>query len=198
MRILVDLDSTVADLLTPLLALHNAENDDDLTVERITSWNILEHVKVGTVSAMEALFARPGLFFNLAPLPGAIEGVRALDTAGHDVYVVSAVEHAPGFSEKAAWVHHHLPFISKRKFILAHDKHLISADALIDDWPGTAKAMRAAQPQCFVTGIKYPYNASGEHYHYLADDWQRPARAWGEIVGAIKFHTTYRFGEGTK
>ncbi len=194
MRILVDLDSTVADLLTPLLALHNAENNDDLTVERITSWNILEHVKVGTAPAMEALFARPGLFAKLEPLPGAIEGVQALAAAGHDVYIVSAVEHAPGFSEKAAWVHQHLPFISKRRLILAHDKHLISADALIDDRPGTAKAMREAQPNALVCGIMYPYNANSDAFHYLADGWECSERAWAGIIECLRFHSVYNPG----
>lgn len=194
MRIIVDLDNTVVDLYTPLLALHNTENNDDLTVERITSWNILEHVREGTAPAMEGLFARPGLFANLAPLPGAIEGVHKLATAGHDVYIVSAVEHAPGFSEKAAWVHHHLPFISKRKFILAHDKHLISADVLIDDRPGTAEAMRQEQPRALVCGVRYPYNTGSWAYHVLADGYTRPEKAWKEIVEAIGFHTTYNPG----
>jgi len=185
MRILIDLDMTVADLLGTLIPLHNEENGDDFTIERMLTWEIQDHCRPGTADKLVQLFARQGLFWTLKPLPGAVEAVKELNE-NHDVYIVTAAEHPSGFSEKARWVHEYLPFSQKRRFILAHDKHLIRADVLIDDKPATIQAMRAEQPFARTYGILYPYNAAHGHaYTLLAPSWKDTATAWNAIVSDI-------------
>jgi 5'-nucleotidase len=184
-RILVDLDSTVADLLNPWLALYNAEHGDDLTIDRLTSFDTHTIARAGT--AIYDVLKRDGLFRSLPPLPGALEGVEALRAAGNEVFVVTAAEFPTNCSEKIAWLGEHLPFIDKRHRIIAHEKHLLSGDVLIDDGPHNAVAYKKAHPAAFITGIKFPYNAECEAFTYLADDWRDTARAWRTMVDVLTY-----------
>jgi len=177
MRILIDLDATIADIFTPWLSAYNRETGDDLTVERILTWDIADHAKNGKV--VLDFLSRPGFFKDLNPLPGAVEAVRLLsDNKANEIFVVTAAYHPPNFTEKAEWVQRWLPFLTKRQFILAHEKHLIKADAFIDDSPRNARDYRKEHPHAFILSIRYPYNGSCEAYDVLAPDWQDPKGAW--------------------
>jgi len=74
-----------------------------------------------------------GLFLNLKPIPGAIEGFRKL-MEHYDVYVLSTApwENEFALSEKNAWIKEYLPEAYKR-VIYSHNKHLCAGDYLIDD-----------------------------------------------------------------
>lgn len=74
-----------------------------------------------------------GLFLNLKPIPGAIEGFRKL-MKHYDVYVLSTApwENEFALSEKNAWIKEYLPEAYKR-VIYSHNKHLCAGDYLIDD-----------------------------------------------------------------
>lgn len=85
----------------------------------------------------------PGAYLAMAPIPGAIEGVKRLISKGHDVWVATkpptAIPHA--YADKVAWILKHLPEL-KRKIVLTHDKSLLRGDLLIDDRPHRARAFR--------------------------------------------------------
>lgn len=74
-----------------------------------------------------------GLFLNLKPIPGAIDGFRKL-MEHYDVYVLSTApwENEFALSEKNAWIKEYLPEAYKR-VIYSHHKHLCAGDYLIDD-----------------------------------------------------------------
>ncbi len=183
-HVLIDLDGIVADLLSHLIEVHNTEQDDTLSVDKITTWEIAHHCREGTGGKMFQLFAREGLYRGLRPIPGAIRAVTDLNRFC-DVHIVTAAMHPCNLGEKLEWVHEHFPFIRKRQVIFAHDKHLIAADVLIDDKPETAKLMKRAQPGCFVASIEYPYNAGDASFDLLAKDYRKPETAWEEICAAI-------------
>ena len=90
---------------------------------------------------VEALKRMPGAFRRMRPMPGAIEGVRALIAMGFEVWVASKpVTGAPHcYAEKVEWILNHLPEL-KRRIILTHDKGLLGdrGNFLIDDRPQKA------------------------------------------------------------
>jgi len=182
MRILIDLDSTVADIQTPWLRLHNEATGDGLELEDITSWDTHLHCRSG--AKVYEVIERPGFYSSLQPLPGAVEAVRKLWSM-HDVLIVTATPTAHGAAEKIEWVQRHLPFLTKRQVIVGHEKHLIRADALIDDSPPNARLFRRDNPGALVAGIAFPYNASEPAFTMLGRDYRDTKKAWEEIVDAV-------------
>lgn len=86
---------------------------------------------------VEAIYQAPGFFRNLAPVPGALEGVRDLVDAGVDVFIctspLSRFENC--VLEKYEWVEKHLGREFARRVILTTDKTLVRGDILVDDKP---------------------------------------------------------------
>ncbi|MBQ0023940.1 MAG: hypothetical protein KBT29_11975 [Prevotellaceae bacterium] len=83
----------------------------------------------------------PGIFSLMEPMPGAIEGVRALKELGYDLYILSTAPwgNPSAWSDKVAWVAKHLDDVFHKKMIITHCKGLLAAqeDAyLIDDRTG--------------------------------------------------------------
>lgn len=183
MRILVDMDSILVDLMGPWLAEHNARQGDDLTVDRILTWDT--HLYAKGEKAIYEVLEKPGLFRNASPLPGGLEAVKTLHDRGHEIFVVTAAVFPNNMAEKAGWFHEHLPFLGKRRFIIAHEKHLLPGDVLIDDGPHNATAYRAAHPNATIATIGYEYNKDCPAYDLVAGDWRDTAAAWAEIVEAI-------------
>lgn len=107
-----------------------------------------------------------GFFRNLKPLPGSLDGVRALLANDRlKVYIctkhTTKTDHSP--SEKVGWIREHLPELIKRMFIVT-DKLMVRGDYLIDDDRRWA-------------------DFEGEFIHF---DKTQPAREWSRIVEKLK------------
>lgn len=176
MRILVDLDGIVVDLLGPWIREYNALYGDNLTLDQVDSWHLDECVKC-TKEEMLAIIQRPGYFDSLPPLPGAVAGVRALIAMGHDVKIATAPCGADSARAKLAWIERYFPGTGS---FLCNDKHWIKADLIIDDKPETLEAFNG-----FTATIEYPYN-SHLPVSCLAADCMDTAAAWREIVRFVK------------
>ena len=76
----------------------------------------------------------PGIFALMDPLPGALEGFRALSKV-YDTYILSTApwENPSAWSDKLLWVKAHLGPEAHKRLILSHNKHLNAGDYLIDD-----------------------------------------------------------------
>jgi 5'-nucleotidase len=156
-RILVDMDSILADILTPWCHYLNEVHGESMTIDKVVSWNMHENAPKAGLQAYDILKVE-GFFRNLHVIPGAVEGVKSFVDAGHDVFVVTAAETPTSFKEKAEWFHEHFPFLGKRRLVLMHEKHLLSGDVLIDDGPHNAEAYRAAHPKAYIASLWYPYH----------------------------------------
>lgn len=172
-RILVDLDSTCADLFASWLGWLKIMHGDELELLDVTTWDMHVLAKKAGKRAYEA-FAQPGFFRNLPLIPGAAQGVKSFVDAGHEVFVVTAAEYPQSFGEKVEWVREHLPFLTKRQLFFGHEKHLLPADAIVDDAPHVAEAYRKAHPNALVAGIRYPYNTECEAFDFLVgfNNWE--------------------------
>ena len=73
-------------------------------------------------------------FFNMKPLPGAIEAVRKLSD-GYDVYFLSTAPwtNTHSWSEKRLWVENYFGLLAFKKLILTHNKSLMKGYCLIDN-----------------------------------------------------------------
>lgn len=177
-RILVDLDSTVVNMLEPLIATYNADFGDHLAIEDVKGWDLDKYAKHG--HRIFDVMNKPSFFRDLKPLIGAIEAVKFLIDAGKDVYIVTAVDHtySDACKSKAEWVKYFMPFIDKRHYITAGSKWLIDADAIVDDAPRNAIDYRREHPDAKVVGIEFPYNRDCAAFDFVAPSYLDTYRAW--------------------
>ncbi|NLN26989.1 MAG: 5'(3')-deoxyribonucleotidase [Firmicutes bacterium] len=180
MRILIDMDGVLCNLMDKWLRRYNEDYGDALSTEQITSWGPHRFAKAGR--RIYKYLSLPGFFRDLVPLPGAVENMRRLLAAGFDVLIVTAARR--GHQDKRDWVSEHLPFFNTDNMIFAHRKELIRGDILFDDAPHHLE--RFAQYGGEPIAMAYPYNAHvpyrrvaswDDFTEYVLRRADRPARA---------------------
>lgn len=135
-RLLIDLDGTVVDVH------RRAVERGHFDIHPPCRWSM----SCCTTRHINEIFEDDDVF-RADPLPGAIEGVRAL-MVDFDVHFVSTPWHSNHNSAriKYEWVEEY--FGDARLLTLTHDKSLVAGLALIDDKPGlTGPWHHIAYPQ---------------------------------------------------
>jgi len=141
LRILVDMDGVVAkfndaiaDEWDKLYPNYPAIRDGRLWR---TDENYSQVYGKWSSEAVINIYYKKGFFLNLAPYPGAVDALKAMKAAGHDVFFctspVSQYEYCT--VEKYQWVEKLFGLDWTKQIILTRDKTIISADYLIDDKP---------------------------------------------------------------
>lgn len=117
MRIYVDLDGTVCDLVSAVKEFR--EQNSSLSQEDIK---------------FKYPWSQPGFFLSLKPIPDAIESVNELSSK-YDVWFLSrpSFKNPNSYTEKALWVRNHFGYEMQKKLILCGDKSLLKGRILIDD-----------------------------------------------------------------
>jgi len=194
-RIGIDADGTGYDLIDPWLRLWEARSGQKRVPEDVIEYN--PHRVLGpdggemSIEDREhfySLLESEGLFLGLKPLDGFLESVKALHDMGHEIHIVSAPAGPVSAAEKLHAFGRDLPWLSRKRINLVHDKHLLDLDVLIDDSPENAEAMRKARPNTLVVGLEMPWNrVHRKHWHLLAKDWNEivsfvMSRDWKEGV----------------
>lgn len=189
LHILCDLDSTVVDLLGLWLDRYNNKYNDNVTPENVLSFDIHKYVKPECGELIYELLDEQ-FFTDVKPYEGAIEGLEEL-AKHHRIHVVTAFSTDKPFTAaaKTAWVRKHMPFVHKRFITLMSQKHLIHADALLDDRPDTVKACRETEhgKNMFIASIAFPFNKDvAQLYDCYAQSYLKPREAWERIVKDVK------------
>jgi len=115
MKILIDLDSTVTDLMTPWLAAINADHagkHPEITISDLKTWSIHNHHPIG--SQVYDYLKREGIFSSLKPLDGAISSLHASHSAGDEQFILTDAITSNAEDEKRKWCAEFLPWIPSR------------------------------------------------------------------------------------
>jgi len=132
-RIGIDLDDTLNNLMDHWLDRYNLIYDDNLKPSDIPVWEISEYVK--PECGMKIFKLLEGIFRNLGIQEGAADVVnQLLEKPNVEVYIVSAY-YRTACLDKAEWVKEYLPNFPQTNVIFCHPKHLLKLDYLIDDSP---------------------------------------------------------------
>lgn len=174
LRILVDMDGVLCDLVGKWFRAYNDEYKDEVTLDRMHVWGPHRYAREG--KKIYKYLGSPGFFRDLEPLPGAIDGMRQLVRDGHDVVIVTAAKR--GQRDKLDWVYEHLPFLPPDNVIFAHRKELVRGDIMFDDAPHHLQnfAQFGGQP----VAMAYPYNSSIPYPRVTS---------WNEFIHLVQSHS---------
>jgi 5'-nucleotidase len=133
MIILVDMDNVIADLSGHAAEVLKERHPQAQLVEQSSHFFGKDYPEY--VEEIVAFYGEPGFFLGHKPIPGAIQGLRALEARGHTVRIcTSYIDSGYCLAEKRLWLVEYAPdFVGK--MIFARDKTLVRADILIDDKP---------------------------------------------------------------
>ena len=194
MKILIDMDGIVCNTL-PVWLKRIAEKSKFQIVAQVEDIKVWDMLKCPPLDK-----ADPKLVFDilqerdfirdLPPIFGAVEGVKSLIDAGHEVYLVTARHGPVSMPDTLDWVRKHMPFINAEKqTIFCYEKHLIPADILIDDKAETLVKYDETHPEAALLSIRYPYNEHldpGRFKIFGSKSYLDHTLTWGQIVGYIQ------------
>lgn len=173
MRIGVDIDQVLNNMLEKIIPIYNQKYDDTLLFGDITGYDLRPFIKPECKNIFSE-FANDELIMSLEMAPDAVHVLTELSTH-HDLYFVTA-GHPYTMRARDDWLQKHLPFYKSRQLIGCCDKHLLNIDVLIDD---------------------YEDNLIGGHYYKLLFDkpWNKHVSTrifnikrifdWGEVPDII-------------
>lgn len=177
MIVLCDMDGILADFDQRVTDLHFAKTG---SLEVVSDW---DHVFTDGTNQRE-YWSQPGFLRNLDLIEGSKAGLQAIMDLGHDVYILSSVGHAHGYSEKFHWLQEHFPNIKHRNMIFTRSKELVRGDVLIDDYHENVSKWKKNNPNGLTIGIDYAYN---REYHGEFDVVvPKDEKGWSDIVETIK------------
>jgi 5'-nucleotidase len=179
-QIFVDMDGILTDLMAKWLKVYNEEHDDTVTPADITDWELHRFAKKVAEKDFYAIVDRKGFFDDLEPIPGAVEGFKALRRSGHHVVVLSSPFNADSARAKYAWCGDILG-LDKHDVMLMHKKPWLAGEGriLIDDKPRHLIAWEKAGGEGAT--ITYEYNRDTPVTH-RADSYAEPEKAWQKLV----------------
>jgi 5'(3')-deoxyribonucleotidase len=174
MKLVIDMDEVIVDFMGPLLREYNRRHGADLGIEDITEWQLPPE--------MIEIFKEPFYFLGLPPLPGAIDGMRYLRQAGHDVIIATSPSELPRVAaDKLTWVKIWLPEYVQDLHIV-HRKDRLIGDLLCDDCTTYLTAFRGTS-----VAMDRPWNRS-----YQAD---RRVWGWHDLIPLIDRTTALHSGD---
>lgn len=174
MLVLIDVDGTVADLMSGFRAEWTARGGSPLVPhEEHTTWDIFDIVPKNERKLVQEVFDSPRLFAKLPTINGAVIAVKEI-AREHDVFFCTT----PWYSndtcceDKLAWLAERFGKSMARKTIFTADKTLIRGDLLIDDKP----EIKGLNPPSWIHVIfSQPYNAHITDKQHLSSwaDWRK-------------------------
>jgi len=161
MRLGIDLDGVVADFTTGWMRFYNRDFGANLAVEHSQQWgdvvNLTHFADIGEFWDWTSDLDGRSVFWHLEPFPGALEALRSLDDAGHDIVIVTT---KPVFAETDTheWIEKHE--IPAAEVHILEDKWLVPCDVYLDDGPHILPGLVEHRPQSTVCRYVRPWNRS--------------------------------------
>lgn len=176
MRILVDMDDTIEQLLHELVKRTNRKYHQNVAVEDVTEWDMAPAFEGVTKRQILDMADEPDFWLCVEPVPGAAEALKHFLDEGHEVYIVTASELKQLKAKVEDLLFRCFPFLTWDQVIVTGHKQLIRGDVLIDD--GIHNLVGGEYRKILFTR---PHNM---HYDAEANGMIR-VHGWDEIVEAV-------------
>lgn len=159
MRLGIDLDGVMANFTKGWMYFYNREFGTQLAVEDSQRWgdpvNLTHFPDINEFWEWTSDLDGRSLFWHLEPFPGALEAVRSLADAGHDIIIVTM---KPNFAveDTHEWVGKHQ--IPAAEVHILEDKWRIKCDVYLDDAPHILAGLVRHRPEATVCRYIRPWN----------------------------------------
>jgi len=187
-RAIFDLDSIIANLLGPWLAWYNAKYNDNLTIDKLTSYHIETFVKPECKWSVFDFFRGPegsARYGNIPIIDGAAEGLLKLHKNDVDVVIATATAGSTA-PEKYVLAKRAAPWLDRHHVFIGTRKEILHGDFFIDDAPKNMASYREEWPDAKIMTIGHPYNQEFRgKIDLFADDCYNTKQAWEAIVDYI-------------
>ena len=161
MRLGIDLDGVVANFTQGWMNFYNREFGTTLTFEDSRRWNDLVDLthfnNIGEFWEWSSDLDGRSVFWHLEPFPGAVEAVRSLVDAGHQIVIVTT---KPPFArdDTHEWVERHRIPAAELHIFEGNDKWTVSCDVYLDDGPHVLPGLLLHRPEAIVCRYVRPWN----------------------------------------
>ena len=133
MRILIDMDDTIEQLLRAWVNGVNERYGHNVQYEEMLQWDVTVPFEGLTKEQVYSIPDEPGFWKNVEPIEGAAEVIRRFMDEGHEVYIVTATPYISVAEKMDDLLFKWFPFITWDQVIITSKKQLIKGDVLIDD-----------------------------------------------------------------
>ncbi len=178
--VLIDLDSTVYDILTPTLAWLKAERGINLALTDLTEWHVWGTEK-DTLKYAYSLWQTPGFFKNLKLFPHVKASLQKVADWGVQQLFASTLVAGPTVAwDKLQAIDRDFPFIGMCNVLLTGSgKGRFRGDMLVDDGPHNLDAFGAWD---YTSTVLARLQEVGYNKNYSADYCLTDWRQYPEIV----------------
>ena len=157
--LLVDMDQILVDTVPSWIRQYEILSGDKVSTDQLKIYDFGTTVKYPEL--FHGMIDVPGFFYNLPPIPHAVDYFSQL--LGNDRYEVIVLTQPPrradyAIKEKRDWLQLYFPNIDLTKIIFTHKKHLVRGDLLFDDKPSHLIEWKKYNPEGKTATIEYPYN----------------------------------------
>ena len=198
MRIYIDFDDVLCETARHLSALARDLFNRNVPYEAISGFDLQQAFDLSDAEIEDLMehAHRTAFLTDIVPTPGGLEAVRALESCGHDLAIVTGRPSASddgsrGWLSKHGVAHLDLIYVDKYGRAAAHppadapktlsrdEFTALHFDVAIDDSP-TALDLLAPRQNCTIIVYDRPWN---RHYAHAAN--MRRTGSWPEIVNLI-------------
>ena len=134
MKIGIDVDNTIVNTTSCVIAQHYADTGERLTLDDIKTYYIENYVSDDYKDDFHLIFLKKEMWKRVKVLPNCVEVIKRLHDRGEEIYFVTSTE-PQNVAKKARFLQRTFPFLDIRKcLITTHCKQMIGVDILIDDY----------------------------------------------------------------
>lgn len=130
--IAIDQDFVLAKLTQKWLKTYNTIFNDNLKLQDIKSWSIVDYVKPEAKEYMLNILNLHKFYRDLEVVEDSQRVLEKL-SKDYEIIIVTDPFTRMSFKSKHDWLAEHFPFIPTRNYVFTGNKSIIHADYLIDD-----------------------------------------------------------------
>lgn len=132
LKIAIDLDGVIWDLVPPWVARYNELYNDNILVEEITDYDMSKVLKKATPDQIFNILEEEGFWNKVYPFEHSFEYLKKLNDE-YEVYVATKTYYST-FCHKVSRLIELFPFLNPNQVICINNKQLLKVDYLVDDY----------------------------------------------------------------
>lgn len=179
MRIFVDMDDVLVELLDEWLLQLNQISKYHREPEDITNWD-MKLAYPDLTSKQICRFLSEEYFWNrIRPVKNAYKYLKQLIEDGHEVYIATASYPESFFIKTNYCLLRHFDFLTPKNIICIHNKQLLIGDILFDDYHENLHNFKGVR---ILKDAAYNINCEKEYFDFRVSK----DNAWEEFYSIVK------------